>query len=149
MKNKHTVIRILLIEDEPDIQSFIHRVLELEGYDVLKTGDGQTGLEMVRKYPVSLVLLDLRVPGLDGWGVLREMKRDAELARIPVVVLTAVAETSQRRRTMSMGAARYLIKPLSANGLSQTIADILNKKGSPIKTAPEKAPPFHEMNVGY
>jgi DNA-binding response OmpR family regulator len=137
MVKKQESLTILIIEDDMDIQNFISRVLEFEGYQVLKAGDGRTGLEIVKQNRVSLVLLDLRLPGLDGWEVLREMKQDVELARIPVVVLTAIAELGQRRRTMYMGASQYLVKPLSANSLSKSIAEILNRKttssGVPLK----------------
>lgn len=139
MAKKHATLTILIIEDEPDIQNFISRVLELEGYCVLRADDGKTGLKIARENSVSLVLLDLRLPGPDGWSVLREMKQDAALAHIPVVVLTAIAESMQRRRTMRMGASQYLVKPLSANHLSTTITDILRKKGSPGRIIPEKA----------
>ena len=58
---------------------------------MLQAGDGTAGLEIMKDHPVSLVLLDLRLPGLDGWEVLREIKNNPELSRIPVVVLTAIA----------------------------------------------------------
>jgi len=139
MIKKRGTLTVLIIEDEPDIQNFISRVLEFEGYNILKAGDGKTGLEIVREKPVSLVLLDLRLPGLDGWEVLREMKRDTELASIPVVVLTAIAESVQRRRTMHMGASQYLVKPLSANSVSKTVAGILNQKDSRDRATAGKA----------
>jgi adenylate cyclase len=126
---KHGIQTVLVIEDEIDIQNFICRVLEFEGYHVLKAANGKTGLDIIRNDSVNLVLLDLRMPGTDGWSVLREIKSNPELSNTPVVVLTAIAESSQRRRTLRMGAARYLIKPLSAHGLSKAIAKILHKKG--------------------
>jgi DNA-binding response OmpR family regulator len=147
IKRNHT-LTILIIEDEPDIQNFIARVLELEGYHVLKADDGKAGLEIVRNTPVSLVLLDLRLPGLDGWDVLREMKQDVTLARIPVVVLTAIAEPAQRRKTMHMGAAQYLVKPLSANSLSKTIAGIFNKKSTTDRTTAESMVDYSQINIG-
>jgi len=119
---------ILVIEDEADIQNFISRVLELEGYQVLRAGDGNTGMDMLRDNPVSLVLLDLRLPGKDGWSVLREIKHDPDLSSIPVIVLTAIAEPIQRKKTLRMGATKYLIKPLSAHSLSQSIASVLHAK---------------------
>jgi DNA-binding response OmpR family regulator len=119
---------VLIIEDEIDIQHFISRVLELEGYRVLRTGDGNTGLALLRENSVSLVLLDLRLPGLDGWSVLRTIKQNPDLSPIPVIVLTAIAENIQRKKTLRMGAAKYLIKPLSAGSLSRTIASVLGKK---------------------
>ena len=103
MAKKRGAKTILIIEDETDIQNFAARVLELEGYQVLKANDGERGMEIIREYPVALVLLDLRLPGRDGWSILREIKRNPELSMIPVVVLTAIAETLQRKRTLRMG----------------------------------------------
>ena len=129
MARKREAKTVLIIEDEVDIQTFASRVLELEGYHVLKADDGERGMEIIREKPVSLVLLDLRLPGRDGWSILREIKRSPELSKIPVVVHTAIAETPQRRRTLRMGATTYLIKPLSAHSLSRTIVDILHQGG--------------------
>jgi two-component system response regulator AdeR len=125
---------ILIIEDEADIRNFVSRVLELEGYQVLQAGDGKTGMEIIKENSIDLVLLDLRLPELDGWSILRQMKHTPEFSQIPVVALTAIAESGQRRRTLRMGATQYLIKPLSAHSLSKTIADILHQKGSRYQT---------------
>ena len=129
MAKKRGAKTILIIEDETDIQNFAARVLELEGYQVITANNGEKGMEIIREYPVALVLLDLRLPGRDGWSVLREIKRNPELSMIPVVVLTAIAETLQRKRTLRMGATKYLIKPMSAHRLAQTIASILYQGG--------------------
>ena len=126
---------VLIIEDEGDIRHFIARVLELEGYQVLSAGDGPAGLALLHENEVSLVLLDLRLPGMDGWTVLREIKRDEALSVIPVVVLTAIAEAIQRKKTLRMGALKYLVKPLSAGILSQTIDEVLRQKGTPLEPA--------------
>ena len=130
MSSKQKPKTVLIIEDEADILNFAARVLELEGYKVYKASDGKTGMEIIREYPVTLVLLDLRLPGPDGWSILREIKRSPRFAKIPVVVLTAIAESTQRKKTLRMGAARYLIKPLSAHRLSQTIAETLHRKSN-------------------
>ena len=130
MAGKRKPKTVLIIEDEIDILNFISRVLELEGYQVLKASDGRMGMDMIKERSIALVMLDLRLPGPDGWSILREIKRNPESAKIPVVVLTAIAETTQRKKTLRMGAARYLIKPLSAHSISQTIADILHQKGN-------------------
>jgi len=119
---------ILIIEDEADLQNFISRVLELEGYEVFRAGDGRTGLFLLRGNHVDLVLLDLRLPGTDGWTVLREIRRDPALAPVPVVVLTAIAEAIHRKKTLRMGATKYLVKPLSASDLMQTIAIVLSEQ---------------------
>jgi DNA-binding response OmpR family regulator len=117
---------VLIIEDEADMQNFVSRVLELEGYRVFKASNGKMGMEIIRENPVALVVLDLRLPGPDGWSVLREIKGNPKFSEIPVVVLTAIAESLQRRRTLRMGAAKYLVKPLSAHSLSKAIAGILH-----------------------
>jgi DNA-binding response OmpR family regulator len=145
---KHETLTVLIIEDDTDILNFTSRVLEMEGYQVLRASDGRTGLEIVREKPVSLVLLDLRLPELDGWSVLREMKQDVELARIPVVVLTAIAEPTQRRKTLNMGAIRYLVKPLSVNNLSRAVADTLNEKGTQELKAVESGVISGKSNTG-
>jgi DNA-binding response OmpR family regulator len=139
MEKKLKQKTVLIIEDEIDIRSFIARVLELEGYKVIEASDGTTGMLIIRENPISLVLLDLRLPGPDGWSILREIKRNPDLAKIPVVVLTAIAETIQRKKTLRMGASSYLVKPLSARSLSMTIADILQEKSHPFQ-AVQKEP---------
>jgi DNA-binding response OmpR family regulator len=126
---------VLIIEDEADIQNFISRVLELEGYNVLRADDGKIGMDILQDNNIDLVLLDLRLPGRDGWSVLREIKHSPDLSPIPVIVLTAIAENIQRKKTLRMGATKYLIKPLSAHSLSQTIAGVLNEKGKQCQTA--------------
>jgi DNA-binding response OmpR family regulator len=138
---------ILIIEDEADIRNFIARVLELEGYTVLEVSDGTSGMEIIRGNEVSLVLLDLRLPGPDGWSILREIKRDPELSTIPVVVLTAIAESMQRKKTLRMGATSYLIKPLSAHSLSRTVAMVLNEKSGPAQASRKRLPVPIETSV--
>jgi len=120
--------RILVIEDEADVRHFVSRVLELEGYHVLRAEDGDKGIGIVREDRASLVLLDLRLPGRDGWSVLEEMKGEPALSAIPVVVLTASAEVSKRERALNMGAADYLVKPVSAASLRESVAHILHRK---------------------
>jgi CheY-like chemotaxis protein len=119
---------ILIIEDEDDIRTFASRVLEFEGYRVLQAGDGDEGLRLARQGGISLVLLDLRLPGRDGRVVLSQMKSDPELSLIPVVVFTASAAAQQRSQALAGGAADYLVKPLSATSLRESIARILRHK---------------------
>jgi len=119
---------VLVIEDEADVRNFAVRVLELEGYQVLQAEDGDTGLRLVRENRVALVLLDLRLPGRDGWAVLAQMKSEPELSAIPIVVFTAAAGMKEREKAFQMGAVGYLVKPLSAASLRKVIAHILHRK---------------------
>jgi CheY-like chemotaxis protein len=102
-------------------------VLELEGYHVIQAADADEGLRLVRKRQVALVLLDLRLPGRDGWVVLAELKSEPALSAIPVIMFTASAGAPQRDRALSMGAADYLVKPLSVASLKQSVAHILHR----------------------
>ena len=125
MAKKREAKAILIIEDEADIRSFVSRVLELEGYCAFKAKNSNEGIKMAREMPVALILLDLFLSGHNGWSVLTEMKSEPALSAIPVVVFTASAEISQRERALGMGAADYLVKPISAAGLRETVARIL------------------------
>ena len=116
---------VLIIEDEVDILNFASRVLELEGYCVLRTDNDEEALMMMRESRVDLILLDLRLPKHDGWAVLEKMKSDPSLSAIPVIVFSASAQVSQRDRAFSMGAADYLVKPQSAADLKQAVAHLL------------------------
>lgn len=114
---------VLIAEDEADIRKFAARVLDLEGYHVIEASDGNEAFRVVRSNrQIGLLLLDLRLPGRDGWGLLGEMRKDPELSRIPVVVFSASAADDYQDRALSMGAAAYLVKPLDAIGLRRTVA---------------------------
>ncbi|HEY32395.1 MAG TPA: response regulator [Dehalococcoidia bacterium] len=114
---------VLVIEDEADIRRFAHRLLDLEGYQVFEAENGNEGLRMVKgARGLSLVLLDLRLPGCDGWVILDEMKHNPKLSAIPVIVFSASAAEWQRKKALGMGAAGYLVKPLDAASLKQAVA---------------------------
>jgi len=119
---------VLIIEDEADIRTFAGRVLELEGYHVLQAETGAEGLRLARGNKVNLVLLDLRLPGDSGWVILEQIKSDPEISAIPVVVFTASYGVPQKERALAMGAADYLVKPLSATGLKDAVARVLRRK---------------------
>jgi CheY-like chemotaxis protein len=123
MAKNSKVKTVLVVEDEPDIRRFTRRLLELEGYRVLEAANGDEALRIVKETrDLSMVLLDLRLPGRDGWVVMDEMKKDPKLRKIPVVVFSASAAEWQRKKALSMGAVGYLVKPLDAASLRQAIA---------------------------
>ena len=128
MMRKGKTKTVLVIEDEADVLNFASRVLELEGYRVLQAEDGDEGLRLARQNQVALVLLDLRLPGIDGWAVLEQLKTELELSSIPVIVFTASAGVSQQDRALTMGAADYMVKPLSAASLREAVNRILRRK---------------------
>ena len=119
---------ILVIEDETDIKNFATRVLELEGYRILQSDTTEEGIRLIRENKISLVLLDLRLAGQYGWVLLEQLQNEPGLSGIPVVVFTASASIPQREKAFSMGAAGYMVKPLSAAELRKTVSRILHDK---------------------
>ncbi|MFC1917247.1 response regulator [Chloroflexota bacterium] len=117
-KNWQTV---LIVEDEAEICKFASRVLELEGYRVLATGDAEAAVALVQNRRIDLVLLDLRLLNHDGWGVLAELKGNPDFHKIPVVVFTASAEIQLREKVLAMGATDCLVKPLSSASLKNAV----------------------------
>lgn len=118
---------ILIIEDEPNIIKFTSRVLELEGFRIQKAGNGSEGLKIIKESRVDLILLDLMLPGTDGWAILDEVKNDSKLAAIPVIVFTASVEHQNQQRAFSMGAVDFLMKPFTAASLKEMVHGILYK----------------------
>lgn len=119
---------ILIIEDEPNIMKFAARVLELEGYQILEACTAAEGLAATEKAGIDLILLDLMLPGTDGWEVLSQLKNDAHVSTIPVVVFSAAVERSNRERAFNMGVVDFLMKPLSSSKLKETIRDTLKQR---------------------
>ncbi|MHB0936807.1 MAG: response regulator [Armatimonadota bacterium] len=84
--------RILLIEDNDDIRALTHLVLERDGYSVLTAADGETGLRLLGQETVDLLLLDIMLPGMDGWEVCRRLRADPRSASLPVLLFTVRSE---------------------------------------------------------
>jgi DNA-binding response OmpR family regulator len=95
--------------------------LQLEGYEVLEAADGDAGLEMVRLERPDLVLLDVMMPGLDGWQFMKEIKADPALSEVPIVLLTARVQREDEIRGWLSGAADYLPKPFNPSTLTEVV----------------------------
>ncbi len=119
---------VLIIEDDADIRTFASRVIELEGYVCLQAETHDEAFLLISENNVNLVLLDLRLTEENGWLILAQLKSNTETASIPVIVFTASFGEQQRAYALKMGAADYLIKPLSANMLRDSVARILPLK---------------------
>ena len=108
---------VLLVEDDPDLLRFAQVTLRLAGYRVVTASDGEQALSAARRSRPALMLLDLRLPVLDGWQVLDAMADDPVLRAVPVLIVTATADTSGEPRALAAGVVGYLLKPLSADAL--------------------------------
>ncbi|MBT8484562.1 MAG: response regulator [Phycisphaerales bacterium] len=117
--------RILVVDDDASIARALSIRLEAAGYDVTHAADGAAGLDVARTQPPALILLDIRMPGLDGFDVNRALKEDPALADIPVVFLSANVRDSTRQKALAAGAAAFLAKPYDAAMVLKTIARLL------------------------
>lgn len=100
---------VLIVDDEPSLRFLCRINLELAGLSVIEAGDGETALELARRERPSVILLDVRLPGGDGWHVADELLRDVDTAKIPVVFVSARWDSGRGRRPA--GAAGYVTKP--------------------------------------
>jgi len=118
---------ILLIEDDADMRENTAEILELANYTVLKAENGKRGVELARRTPPDLVLCDIMMPELDGYGVLHLLGRDPATAEVPFIFLSAKAERSDVRKGMELGADDYLTKPFEESELLNAIEGRLKR----------------------
>lgn len=119
--------RILIVDDEKDIADLVAYNLEKEGYEVLKAFDGEKALALVRAKKPALVVLDLMLPGIQGLEVCKRLRRDAESASIPIIMLTAKGEELDRVIGLEVGADDYVTKPFSVKELVARIKAVLRR----------------------
>ena len=122
--------RILIVEDERDIADLIAFNLQRAGYEVIKAHDGIEGTEVALRERPDLILLDLMLPGRDGYGVFRELRRDLRTVNTPVIMLTARAQTEDRIQGLEAGADDYLTKPFSPKELMLRVQAVLKRYDS-------------------
>lgn len=113
--------RILVIEDERVMRENVVTLLELEGFEVVSAADGPRGLELAQASRPDLILCDVMMPGVDGYGVLQAVRENSALAHIPFIFFTAKGERPDVRQDMNLGADDYLTKPVSNHELLAAI----------------------------
>jgi DNA-binding response OmpR family regulator len=119
--------RVLVIDDEAPIRLLCRVNLEAEGMEVLEAADGPSGLATARAETPDVVLLDVMMPGLDGWRVAEELLDDPSTERIPIVFLTARAELRDRARGIDLGGVDYVTKPFNPVELAPLVRDLLDR----------------------
>ena len=117
--------KILVIDDDADARDLLSNYLQEHCQTVLCAENGMVGMEMAREHQPDLITLDLMMPGMNGWEVLNKLKQDDELAEIPVVVISIVAET---RRASVLGAVDAITKPVSPDRLNQVLARCIHNR---------------------
>jgi len=123
--------RVLLIEDEFHLRDFITSSLELFGYEVVAIETGEKGIELAHSAAPDIILCDISLPGIDGYGVLHALHQNPNTASIPFIFLTARTDRQEIRKGMALGADDYITKPFGIDELMSSInARLLKKKGS-------------------
>ena len=134
--------KILIIEDERDIADLIRFNLERAGYETTMAYDGVTGEELALKERPDLVILDLMLPGKDGYSVFKELRRDNRTSHTPVLILTARAQTEDRIKGLEAGADDYLTKPFSPKELVLRVNAIMRRTEATPGAVEVSAGPF-------
>jgi len=123
--------KILIIEDEIALRSALSVKLKKEGFEVLEAQNGQEGLDLAVTQKPDLVLLDIIMPGMNGLDVLKDMKSNAGLVNVPVIVLTNLPEESAKEKVKELGGTEYLVK--SNMPLEELVAKIKTYLATPPK----------------
>lgn len=132
-----SVHKILVVEDHKDTRELLKYNLAAAGFDVAAAEDGQSGVKLAEAFKPDIVLLDLMMPGMDGLEVCRQLKAKTELARIPVIMLTAKGEEIDKIVGLELGADDYVVKPFSPRELVLRIKAVLRRSGAPVPNAPK------------
>jgi DNA-binding response OmpR family regulator len=119
--------QVLVIDDEAPIRLLCRVNLEAEGMSVLEAGDGPSGLEVAQSEGPDVILLDVMMPGLDGWGVAEALLEDERTESIPIIFLTARAEFRDRARGLDIGGVDYITKPFNPVELAPLVRGLLDR----------------------
>jgi CheY-like chemotaxis protein len=117
--------KILVVDDKPTGRELVRTVLEKGGYEIFEAGDGLEALEAVHRIRPDLIILDLHMPGLDGFGVVKELRRQEDFAQTPCMALTASAMQGDRQRALDAGFTGYITKPVSLKALRAEVERLL------------------------
>ena len=126
--------RILVADDDPVIVRLLQVNFRLEGYDVETAAHGEEAVQKVRELHPELILLDVMMPGLDGWEVCRRLKAEPDTSGIPIIFLSARAQDEDRRRGLELGVVEYVTKPFDPGELVALVGRCL-EGGAPTAQA--------------
>ena len=118
--------KILFVEDNPKNRDMLSRRLTKRGYEIVLAEDGQEGIDMTMSEMPDLILLDMSLPVIDGWGVAKQLKGDDATRDIPIIALTAHAMAGDREKTLEAGCDEYATKPVRLPELLEKIEILLN-----------------------
>jgi two-component system, OmpR family, alkaline phosphatase synthesis response regulator PhoP len=119
--------RVLVVDDEVSIRLICRINLEASGFEVLEAGDGETALAIARSERPDLILLDVMLPGIDGWEVAEELSEMAETRDIPIVFITARSAAPDELRSHAVGGVSYIAKPFDPALLTETVTRVVQR----------------------
>lgn len=119
--------KILVVDDDPTMVRLINVNLKLNDYEVLEATSGERALEIIAREPLDLVVLDIMMPGVDGWQVLKNIRSREETKELPVILVTAKTQDSDVIRGWELGADEYIIKPFNPLLLVEVIKIVLDR----------------------
>jgi len=134
--------KILLVDDDPNIRQLVRLYLEKEGFDVTDVDRGDEALRLFRVSPPNLMLLDIMLPGMDGWQVCREVRK---ISNIPIIMLTAKDETFDKVLGLELGADDYVVKPFDTKELVARIKAVIRRYQ--VGESPEKELVFPGLTI--
>jgi CheY-like chemotaxis protein len=121
--------RVLVVDDEPDVLLLCRLNLQQRGHELLEASNGTTALELARERHPEVIVLDLMLPGMNGYEVLESLKQDERTSDIPVLVLTAKSLRADRERSHGLGASGFLTKPFLPSELCEMVESLLPAEG--------------------
>ncbi|MDD5281588.1 MAG: response regulator [Candidatus Omnitrophica bacterium] len=116
---------ILIIEDESDLREFLELRLQCLGYDVIIAKDGQEGLKKAKEEKVDLIILDLMLPKLPGEAVCKQIRKDASIGEVPIIMVTGKGQASDKVIGKVIGADSYIVKPFDSSVLASEIKRLI------------------------
>ncbi|MBF8249223.1 MAG: response regulator receiver [Bacteroidetes bacterium] len=119
--------KILVIEDNEQNRILMRQILTHHGYDVLEAADGLTGLEMARAHTPALILLDIQMPVMNGFMVIRELRNNPELRKIKVIAVTSFAMKGDREKALQAGFDEYVTKPIDTRKFPELVKQVLSR----------------------
>lgn len=117
---------ILVIDDDPDVVSLLSLLLKTNGHRPTGAYGGEEGLKIVKEIMPDLILLDIMMPGIDGFNVLRQLRFDKTTENIPVIFVSAINDEESKRKAESLGSQGYITKPYERNQLMETINKVIH-----------------------
>ena len=119
---------ILVVEDQEDNRRILRDLLSSRGYDIIEVTDGLAGVDAARREQVDLILMDIQLPGIDGYEATRRIKAEPGLAGITIIAVTSYALSGDRQKALAAGCDDYVAKPYSPRELLATIERHLNRQ---------------------